>query len=221
MAPTAPVSVANLLVRVASGDHAAFRVLYAEAGPRMFAITLRMMKARDRADDVFQEALTMVWERSWQFDPGRGEALAWLSTLTRHCALDRLRRTRRPAVDLDEAALTEPMALTVLPATDTSGLQRCLASLRQDYRAASGEWTEVSPGLRIKVLNQIDSLGRHTYLGTGASLCIRPSALRSRHRALGILELMVLMLSATSLGATAPGMTETTDGWVSGKRNAA
>jgi len=31
-------------------------------------------------------------------------------------------------------------------------------------RAGSGEWMEVSPGLHIKVLNRIESLGRHTFM---------------------------------------------------------
>lgn len=31
-------------------------------------------------------------------------------------------------------------------------------------RAGSGAWTEVSPGLHIKVLNRIESLGRHTFM---------------------------------------------------------
>ena len=51
-----------------------------------------MMRSRDQADDVFQEAFVKVWERSWQFDPAKGDGMAWLATVTRHCALDQLRR---------------------------------------------------------------------------------------------------------------------------------
>lgn len=31
-------------------------------------------------------------------------------------------------------------------------------------RAGSGEWIEASPGLRIKILNRIESVGRHTFM---------------------------------------------------------
>ena len=61
-----PVTVDNLLVKIANGDCAAFRSLYAQAGPKLYAICLRMMRTRDQADDVYQEAFVKVWERSWQ-----------------------------------------------------------------------------------------------------------------------------------------------------------
>lgn len=136
--PTA-VTESELIVRAATGDRAAFRVLYAKAGPRLFAICLRMMRTRDVAEDVFQEAMTRIWERSWQFDPGKGEGLAWLATVTRHCALDRLRRDRTVTVPLDEAATAEidaKDAVDGLDAASGSDLRRCLEAMREDYRTA-------------------------------------------------------------------------------------
>ena len=131
------VQVDELLIRVAGGDRQAFRTLYAKAGPKLFAICLRMMRSRDQAEDVFQEAFVKIWERSWQFDPAKGQGLAWAATVTRHCALDRLRRQPRQHVVIDEAVTAEIDAgrPTLQPDFAASNdLQNCLAQLRDDYR---------------------------------------------------------------------------------------
>lgn len=136
--PTA-VSESELIIRAASGDRVAFRALYAKAGPKLFAICLRMMRTRDAAEDVMQEAMTRVWERSWQFDAAKGEGLAWLATLTRHCALDRLRRENRVMVPLDGQATAEieaGQAVQTLDPAEAGDLRRCLSGLREDYRNA-------------------------------------------------------------------------------------
>jgi RNA polymerase sigma-70 factor (ECF subfamily) len=140
MSPIETVLVNDLLSKVANGDRSAFRALYAKAGPKLYAICLRMMRTRDQADDVYQEAFVKVWERSWQFDPAKGEGLAWLVTLTRHCALDRLRRVPRNHVTIDDVVTHEidVAAASALPAglAETQGLRRCLEGLRDDYRNA-------------------------------------------------------------------------------------
>ena len=133
------VDINDMLLQVALGDRQAFRVLYAKAGPRLYAICLRMMRTRDQADDVYQEAFVKVWERSWQFDPAKGDGLAWLATVTRHCALDRLRRVPKNHVAIDEAVSFEIDALALTDQAepeDTRGLHRCLSLLREDYRTA-------------------------------------------------------------------------------------
>ena len=132
-----PVDLSDMLARIASGDRAAFRTLYAQAGPRLFAICLRMMRVRDQAEDVMQEVFTRIWEKSWQFDPARGEAQAWLATVTRHCALDRLRKASHPHVVFDENAVEEIDAAgaRLAPGPGEAGdLHRCLGALRKDYR---------------------------------------------------------------------------------------
>lgn len=132
-----PVQVHELLIRVADGDRAAFRTLYAKAGPKLFAICLRMMRSKDQAEDVLQEAFVKIWERSWQFDAGKGDGLAWVATVTRHCALDRLRRHPRQHVAIDEATTAEIDSGTYALQPDyaaSSDLQDCLGQLREDYR---------------------------------------------------------------------------------------
>jgi Sigma-70 region 2 len=69
-----PVVVGELLAKVALGDRTAFRSLYGHAGPKLFAICLRMMRNRDEAEDAMQETFVRIWERSHLYDPGKGAA---------------------------------------------------------------------------------------------------------------------------------------------------
>jgi len=126
----------ELLSKTASGDKAAFRALYAQAGPKLFAICLRMMKNRHEAEDVFQEAFVKIWERSHQYDAGKGQALAWLTTIARNCCLDRLRKPGRATLPFDDAVVDEIDARVQAIDQTPMGrdLQRCLEALREDYR---------------------------------------------------------------------------------------
>jgi RNA polymerase sigma-70 factor (ECF subfamily) len=136
---TAPASVSlnDAIARIALGDRAAFRQVYAASSARLFAVCLRLMRNREEAEDVLQEAFVKVWERSHLYDARKGEALAWLVTIARHCALDRLRKPGRNAAPFDETAAAEwdRQALHEPEQPAASGaLQRCLGGLREDYR---------------------------------------------------------------------------------------
>jgi RNA polymerase sigma-70 factor, ECF subfamily len=139
MTATLSVDTNDLIARIANGDRAAFRSIYASAGPKLFAIALRMLRQREEAEEVLQEAFVRIWERSHQFDPAKGAGSAWLATIARHCALDRLRKPGRNAVTFDEAVVGEIDAhVARLQAGDGEALdlKRCLVAMRRDYRDA-------------------------------------------------------------------------------------
>lgn len=128
-----PSAAAALLARVAARDRAALRQLYDMTNARLFGIALAILRDRDAAADAVQEAYVKVWLRADQYDPARGNALAWLSGITRHVALDAA-RARGREVTSDEALLDvpslEPGAFDMLSAeSDARRLQACLAEL--------------------------------------------------------------------------------------------
>ncbi len=134
------VTCSELLQQIAEGDRRAFRDLYGQVGPKLFAVCLRMMKTRAEAEDVLQDAFVKIWERSWQFDPAKGDGLAWAATVTRHTALDRLRSRTRTYVSIDEDVTAEIDAAVSTEVSDHIGefgaLDRCLGVLREDFRKA-------------------------------------------------------------------------------------
>lgn len=137
MSGNARVDIGELLCRTSGGDRAAFRALYEEAGGQLFAICLRMVRDRNEAEDVLQEAFVKIWQKSYMFDPARGEGIAWLATIARNSALDRLRRPGRADQPYDELAVAE--LDTHFDSYDTAtaaDLRNCLQSLRSEYHKA-------------------------------------------------------------------------------------
>ena len=81
---------APLLEALASGDRK--RALYDKSAPVLFAICVRLMRDRDLAQAMLQEAMTRIWRKAHLFDASKGNAMAWMAVVTRNCALSRLDR---------------------------------------------------------------------------------------------------------------------------------
>jgi RNA polymerase sigma-70 factor (ECF subfamily) len=81
----------ELLLRVARQDRAAFADLYGRTSGTLFAVCRRVLRDRALAEDAAHDAYVRIWRRGHSFDPTRGAAMAWLVTIARRCAVDRLR----------------------------------------------------------------------------------------------------------------------------------
>src|ERR1700731_803930 len=97
--------LSTLLNAVASGDRKAFRTLYDKSAPVLFAICVRLMRDRDMAQDVLQEAMTRIWRKAHLFDPVKGNALGWITVVPRNCALSRITAAPPPTSSLDDAGV--------------------------------------------------------------------------------------------------------------------
>jgi RNA polymerase sigma-70 factor (ECF subfamily) len=81
----------GLLSLVAKGDRQAFSELYDQSCQVLFGLSLRILENREEAEDLLQEVYAEVWRKSVRYDDRRGSPIAWLVTLTRSRAIDRLR----------------------------------------------------------------------------------------------------------------------------------
>ncbi len=79
------------LRRAARGEAEALRRLYERYSPVVFAVALRILANRSEAEEVVQETFLEVWRRAREYDPRRGPAIAWMITIGRTRAIDRLR----------------------------------------------------------------------------------------------------------------------------------
>lgn len=84
----------QLLARVALRDAQALESLYRLVAGRLIAVASRVTQDRAMAEDVLQEVFVSIWNRSTAA-PGQHRTLAWLCVITRHRAIDLLRR-RKP-----------------------------------------------------------------------------------------------------------------------------
>jgi RNA polymerase sigma-70 factor (ECF subfamily) len=81
----------ELIAAACGGDRAALNRLLAHARPRLVAVALRIVRDRDDAEDVVQEALLKVCRSLTRFE-GRSAFSTWLHRIVVNAALDRLRR---------------------------------------------------------------------------------------------------------------------------------
>ena len=127
------------LVATATGDRAALATLYRLAAPRLLGVALRILRRRDAAEDVLQEAFISIWERAGQYSGERGPPLPWLAMIVRNRSIDRLRKETRQ----NEEGLASGEELAgVLVMDDVSArgigadISRCLGTLAADPRRA-------------------------------------------------------------------------------------
>jgi RNA polymerase sigma-70 factor, ECF subfamily len=86
----------TLLARVAKGDHQAFSQLYDHSSTLLFTLAMRILGNHEEAAELLQDVYLEVWRKVSRYDIGRGTPIAWLITLTKSRAIDRLRaRTAR------------------------------------------------------------------------------------------------------------------------------
>ena len=98
----------ELVERAQRGDADAFRELVHEASRRLYAITYRILRDPDRAQDALQQALISMWEGLPGLrDPDRFDA--WSYRLVVHASYRQAERERRWAahvrhIDIDPVA---------------------------------------------------------------------------------------------------------------------
>lgn len=132
--------LADLMLRTAAQDRAAFAALYSAASAKLMGVLLRILGERAEAEDALQEVFTRVWLRAGRFDPEKGRAMTWLIALSRNLAIDRL-RARPPADNDDEAIAALPdMApraeSRLIAAGEARRISDCFDTLEPDRAAA-------------------------------------------------------------------------------------
>ena len=91
LAPTVERTGEELLVAVGRGDRDAFAELHDRVAPQVLGVAVRVVRDRSLAEEVLQEVLVEVWRKAAHFDPTRGSARGWITTLAHRRAVDRVR----------------------------------------------------------------------------------------------------------------------------------
>ena len=131
------------LARIARGDQAAFAELYDRHARLVYSLALRILQDGADAEDIVQEVFAQVWAQAGRYDASRGAVAAWMLTVTRSRAIDKLRAKRaRPEAAADASAaesvvdLAAAQDLELLSAEQVTRLQRALNELPDAQRTA-------------------------------------------------------------------------------------
>ncbi|HEX8723651.1 MAG TPA: sigma-70 family RNA polymerase sigma factor [Pyrinomonadaceae bacterium] len=98
---------AEMIREIAGGDGQALAALYDATSRTVYGLLLRILSDPSAAEEVLLDVYSQVWRRAGSYSPERGKPLAWLTTIARSRAIDRVRRGRQEqqlTAPLDEAA---------------------------------------------------------------------------------------------------------------------
>ena len=95
----------DLIARVGEGDAGAFEQLYRRYSRPVFALALRRLGDRGRAEDAVQETFASIWRSAGSYRRERGPGAPWLYAVARNAIVDRRRALGPvPAEPIDEAS---------------------------------------------------------------------------------------------------------------------
>ena len=112
-----------LVLRLIGGDEDAFCELYAAYKNRLIYFAMRFLKSREYAEDVFQDAFTVVWQSCRFIDPDASFS-SYLYTIIRNRLLNQLRDAA------NEEKLKESILSQALDYTDDTKREVMLNDLK-------------------------------------------------------------------------------------------
>jgi len=124
------------LLAAAQGDGTKFRAFYEATAPKLFGQVLRITRNRALAEEVLQETYIKIWQNVERFSPEAGHPMAWLATIARNRAIDRIRaeHTHRYEDPGEDDLLARLPAATPVHPADRVALSACLAGLDDEAR---------------------------------------------------------------------------------------
>ena len=125
----------ELIARVGDGDGDAFELLYRRYSRPVFALALRRLGDRGRAEDAVQETFASIWRSAGSYRRDRGPGAPWLYAVARNAIVDRRRTLGAPPAEAVEEASDEPGPDERAEASWTAWrIHRALAELPEQER---------------------------------------------------------------------------------------
>lgn len=132
---------AALIAKMSGGDQQALAELYDQSSRLVFSLILRIVIDHGLAEEVTLDSFHQIWRQAANFDPERGRPSAWMLTIARSRAIDRVRSmslTRKMQTPLEDAAFflagdDSPEAYVVL-SEEQRRVRAALAQLKPEQR---------------------------------------------------------------------------------------
>lgn len=141
----------ELMQAIAQRQSAALGEIYDRYAAQLMPLALRILGQRAEAEEVLGDVFSEVWTLPDRYDPARGTAWAYLVTLTRSRAIDRVRsrqRERRMQTADDPQHALESLAASEAGG-ETSPLESALAGERR--RQVSQALRGLTPEQRLAI----------------------------------------------------------------------
>jgi len=93
----------ELISKISRGCESALGKLYDRMISQVFGLALKILRSQAEADEVTIDVFKQIWDKAPDYTPDRGTPSAWLITLTRSRAIDKLRS------DMKRRSLQDPL----------------------------------------------------------------------------------------------------------------
>ncbi len=105
-----------LISKIAKGCESALKKLYDNTISQIYGLAYRILNNQADADEVALDVFKQIWNKAPDYEPGRGTPSAWVITLTRSRAIDRIRSdTKRRTTNEPLIAESDSIDDTPLP----------------------------------------------------------------------------------------------------------
>ena len=137
----------ELVERIRHGEQAALDALYRRYASPVYSLVWKILQNAEEAEDVALDVFWQVWRQADRYDASRGAPPAWIFTLARSRAIDRLRaRSRRE----DRTVSIDDPGLNIDPLDENASPDE-VVSFRQNRDAVRAAMTKLSAGQREAV----------------------------------------------------------------------
>lgn len=149
----------SLILRLIGGDEDAFCELYATYKNRLIYFAMRFLKSREYAEDVFQDAFTVVWQSRRFINPDASFS-SYLYTIMRNRILNQLRNAANEE-KLKESILSQALDYTEDTKREVmlNDLQSLISHALQQLTPRQREIFEMSREAQLSHKEIADKLG--------------------------------------------------------------
>ena len=122
-------------------DRTAFSTLYDRTSSRIYGLAFRVVRDRQYAEEIVQEAYLQYWQKAGEYQPGRGSVITWMMTIAHRRAVDRVRseelqQQRMSQYGAVSVETPRNIPLEVVVQTDEARtLRTCLGTLTELQRS--------------------------------------------------------------------------------------
>ncbi len=115
--------LAILISKIAKGCESALKKLYDNTISQVYGLAYKILSNKPDADEVALDVFKQIWNKAPDYEPARGSPSAWLITVTRSRAIDKIRSdTKRRTTN--EPLLTDSIDNTPLPDETASASEK-------------------------------------------------------------------------------------------------
>lgn len=138
MTQTDNQTLEHLLGRIVLRDQQALRRLYDLTAARLNGVAFRILQNRELSHEALQEGMLQIWHKASEYRADQGDPMAWLTSVVRYRALDKLRaeqseQRRRDQLHELQDFIEEPAGQSVSEVLEqgamTERLNLCLQTL--------------------------------------------------------------------------------------------